>query len=37
MQQSLADRGDGEKLIDANVLGVNFTDSQQQPSKIYMT
>ena len=28
MEQSLADRGDGEKLIETKVGGVHLTDSQ---------
>ena len=33
MEQSLADRGDGEDLIDTKVLGVHTTDNKLQPSQ----
>ena len=34
MGQRLADRGDGESLIDAKVGDVHLTDKDLQPSKI---
>ena len=34
MELSLADRGDGEELIDTKIGGVHLTDSWQQPSKV---
>ena len=34
MGQSLADRGDGEELIDTNVGGVHATDKDLRPSKL---
>ena len=36
MEQSLADRDDGEDLIEAKVGGVHSTDSQLQPSQVYL-
>ena len=34
MEQSLADIGDGEQLIDTKVGGMDSTDSQLRPSKV---
>ena len=34
MEQSLADRSDGEEQIDTKVGGVHSTDGRQQPSEI---
>ena len=36
MEQSLADRGDEEEFIDTKVEGVHSTDSQQQPSQVFL-
>ena len=36
MEQSLADRGDGEELIETKVAGVLMEDSRQQPSYMYL-
>ena len=34
MEQSLADRGDGEELMDTKVVGVHTTDSRLQSSQL---
>ena len=34
MEQSLADRGDGEELIETKVGGVHSTDSRLRPSSV---
>ena len=34
MKQSLANRSDGEELIDTNLGGVHSTDSRLQPSQL---
>ena len=36
MKQSLADRGDGEELIDTKLGGVHSTDSQLQLSNLFL-
>ena len=33
MEQSLADRGDGEELVDNKLGGVHSTDNRLQPSQ----
>ena len=34
MKQNLADRGDGEEVIDIKLGGVHLTDSRLQPSQL---
>ena len=34
MGQGLADRGDGEELIESKVLGVHLTDREQRHSQV---
>ena len=37
MKESLADRGDGEELIDSKFGGVHLTDNRLQPSQVHMS